>query len=230
MGVPEGRMAERLRRLVLGDHGEITAQLQREVAELRAALRDPAMVRALIIEALYEEARSAPAEVAAALRPAMEGMLPQPQAEQRSRHRWPWLSGTTALAITAVVAVLSQANVAAVSSASARASAPLAPGAVSAHVPVSTIWEDLSMGFGLGQAHVADGKLAREVDRRLASCNELAGARIHFSVKDGWVWLRGEATASGRAAADRSLADLGDGVLVVNQLTVVPPQSQLSAR
>jgi len=160
------------------------------------------------------------------LRPAMEGMLQQPQAEQRSRHRWPWVSGTTALAITAVVAVLSQANVAAVSSASARASTPPA----SAHVPISTVWEDLSMGFGLGQAHVADGELAREVDRRLASCNELAGARIHFSVKDGWVWLRGEATARGRSAADRALADLGDGVLVVNQLTVVPPQSQLSAR
>lgn len=228
-GVPEGRMAERLRRLVLGDHGEITAQLQREVAELRTALRDPAMVRALIIEALYEEARSAPAEVAAALRPAVEGMLQQPRAGQRSRHRWPWLSGATAVAITAVVAVLSQANVAAISSASASAAAGTGA-APAAPVPISTVWEDLSMGFGLGQASVADTELAREVDRRLATCSELAGARIHFSVKDGWVWLRGETTASGRAAADRALADLGNGVLVVNQLTVVPPQSQLSAR
>lgn len=225
-GISEGRVAERLRRMVLGDHGEITAQLQREVAELQAALRDPAMVRALIIEALYEEARSAPTEVAAALRPAMEGML---QSRRARRRRWPWLSSTIAVVITAAVAVLSQANVAALGSASARATAAGAAPPVKP-VPVSTVWQDPSVGFGLGQAHVPDSALAHEVTRRLAACKELAGARIRFSVKDGWVWLRGEATASGRAAADHALADLGDDVLVVNQLSVVPPPSQLSRR
>ena len=46
----------------------------------------------------------------------------------------------------------------------------------------------------------------------------LAGAELNFAVKDGWVWLRGHATEEARDAASQALTDLGEGVLVVNQI------------
>jgi len=81
------------------------------------------------------------------------------------------------------------------------------------------ILEQRNDGFGLGQSPLTDEQLVREVRSRLAKCPDLAGAAISFSVKDGWVWLRGETTAAGREAATHALADLADQAVVVNQLT-----------
>jgi hypothetical protein len=53
---------------------------------------------------------------------------------------------------------------------------------------------------------------------RLSRCAALADGQVSFAVKEGWVWLRGRASPGGRDAAAAVLDDLGDGVLVVNQI------------
>ena len=85
-------------------------------------------------------------------------------------------------------------------------------------------------GFGLGEAKLGDTELAALVRTRLAACPELADARIDFSVKDGWVWLRGVATADGRKAAEQALGDLQPGVFVVNQLALTAAEKVVAER
>ena len=102
-------------------------------------------------------------------------------------------------------------------------------GGVSQQPARAVIVEERSDGFGLGDAALSDGELAREVRGRLTGCEELAGASVSFSVKDGWVWLRGETSASGREAAEQALSDLGHGAFVVNQLAVAPSSPEMLA-
>jgi hypothetical protein len=84
--------------------------------------------------------------------------------------------------------------------------------------PATVILEQSERGFGLGLAGFSDEELARAVRQRLSGCAELIGAPVSFAVKDGWIWLAGEASAAGREAASRALAGLGDDVMVVNQI------------
>jgi hypothetical protein len=97
---------------------------------------------------------------------------------------------------------------------------PASAGAAAASSPGPILEEPAAHVFGLGQAELRDDDLAHAVRERLGACEQLTGATVKFSVKDGWVWLRGHASATGRDAADRALADLGAGVVVVNQLSV----------
>jgi osmotically-inducible protein OsmY len=84
--------------------------------------------------------------------------------------------------------------------------------------PASVIIEERNDGFGLGDAQISDEELAQQVRDRLGACKELVDARVSFSVKDGWVWLRGEATPRARRAAEEALQALPPGSFVVNQL------------
>lgn len=79
-----------------------------------------------------------------------------------------------------------------------------------------------SWGFGLGEAKLSDGEIAGEVERRLRALPELAGERIDVSVRDGWVWLRGNVDSAARAAVEKALVGLPEGVVLVDQLEVAP--------
>jgi hypothetical protein len=209
-----------MRRVALGEYAETTLQLKREVEELRRALDDSAALRARVIEGLHAEAQAAPEKLAAALAPVVDELLRQRsngRPLRSTRHYWPWMSALTAAGAAAVVLMNWHGPAAVVSAATEQAPA-LASAVEYAAVPLAPILEEQSVGFGLGQASRRDDELAREVRARLSVCEQLQGAKVQFSVKDGWVWLRGGVSASGRDAADRALADLGDGVVVVNQL------------
>jgi hypothetical protein len=214
-----------LRRVALGEYAETTLQLKREVEALRRALDDSAALRARVIEGLHAEAQAAPEKLAAALAPVVDELLRQRgngRPLRSPRHYWPWMSALTAASAVAVVLMNWYGPAAVVSAATEQAPAPAVEYAAVPHatVPLAPILEEQGVGFGLGQASIRDEDLAREVRARLSACEQLTGARLQFSVQDGWVWLRGEVSASGRDAADGALADLGDGVVVVNQLAV----------
>ncbi|MFI5396649.1 MAG: hypothetical protein ACHQ9S_14035 [Candidatus Binatia bacterium] len=213
-------LVERLRRVVLGDYAQTTLQLKHEIEELRRTLDDSATLRARLVEGLHEEAQTAPERLAAALMPVVDQLLRQRTAspsQPSTRHYWPWLSALTAAGVAAVVLMNWHGPAAVVSAATEQAPASAVEYAAA---PLPPILEEQAAGFGLGQASVRDEELAREVRARLSVCEQLMGARVLFSVKDGWVWLRGGVSAGGRDAADRALADLGEGVVLVNQLTV----------
>jgi BON domain len=225
------RVADRLRRWLLGEHAETTERLRREVEELRQLVCDPAVLRVRVLAALHDEVTAAPAGVAAALAPVVDDMIRQrtapPEVPRRGRRHWPWLSAVAAACMAGLGFLMMWQGGGAAVSASAEQIASPAPSAVPARVAIA---EERSDGFGLGQAKLSDEALAREVRSRLAACDELIGASVSFSVKDGWVWLRGEATIAGREAASRALAGLGEGVLVVNQLTVKPSPNAMVMR
>ncbi len=228
-----------LRRMLLGDRLESSTaeverlrreidDLRRQTEQMRQVVADPATVRPLLAEVLRQECSAEPSRFAAALRPVVEDCLSRREASlklRRSRRSLGWLSAGAALFTVALVLVIGRANVTRVIEAKdavARESVreALAPQAV-------TIQEQKG-GFGLGEASRSDADLVRQVRARLSSCRELFGSRVALSVADGWVWLRGTSTPAGRAAADRALADLGDGVFVVNQLEVAAPASAAS--
>ncbi|MFI5366489.1 MAG: hypothetical protein ACHQ4J_12790 [Candidatus Binatia bacterium] len=212
-----GGIGERLRRMVLGHRAQLIDRLERDVQDLQRTVRDPATVRALVAEALQEELKAAPAEVAAALLPTLETHFARRAAPSGLRHARASLSWLSAIVVAMLASLAVNTwrpqgtGVSEATEARPEHQAPTAPQAV--------LLEQRSDGFGLGQSTLPDDQLAREVRARLAGCPELVGAPISFSVKDGWVWLRGETSTAGREAVTHALADLGDQAFVVNQLT-----------
>lgn len=207
---------DRLRQMLRGNHAEMTARLEREVEELRRTLHDPAVLRALVVEALQEEIAADPSAVATVLTPALDELMRQRAAATPRATARPWSWLPVLIVITGVGAALMnwRGHGSMVSAATEQA-----PAALTAHAVVPVV-EQHDDGFGLGRATRSDAEIVRDVRARLAGCPELIGASVSFSVKDGWVWLRGEASAGGRDAATHALADLGQGVFMVNQLVV----------
>jgi hypothetical protein len=219
-------IGERLRRLVLGHRAQLIDRLERDVQDLQRTVRDPARVRALVGEALREELRAAPAEVAAALMPTLEthftgrGTSAVPE---HGRSSLSWLSAVVVAMLASLAVSTWRPQGAGVSEATEGM-----PERQVVPAPQTVILEQRRDGFGLGQSTLTDDQLVHEVRTRLANCPELAGAAISFSVKDGWVWLRGETSVGGREAATRGLEDLADRAFVVNQLTT--PDGTLAQR
>lgn len=225
-----------VRRIVLGEVPEVLAQLQhasdglqRDVAAVRRELetqqlawRDPALLQPLVAAVLRDELTRASPDVMAALKCVVERQLSHEPDEVRQsvrvRPRWP-------LAATAVlIASLILPRVTGISEAT-----PRGPGVAAGRAAGPVVLEQRGDGFGLGRAQLTDEQLAALVRLRLGGCHELAGARVSFSVKDGWVWLRGVATPRGRRAAEQALAGIDDGVFVVNQL-VAPSAATMAKR
>jgi hypothetical protein len=208
-----------LARLLSREFQAAVTRLECDVEEVRSALRNPATIRPLVLAALRDE----PA-VAAALQPVVEAVLRRnaaPATRQRAFHR----NGWAVAAAVALIAILVIPRVAGVSEATAES-----PLVASAKQPTSVIIEERDDGFGLGDAQVSDAELAQQVRNRLTACKELADARVSFSVKDGWVWLRGEATPRARRAAEEALQDLRNGIFVVNQLVANPTGDAVARR
>ena len=229
---------EWLRSILLGDRDERLARLEREVDALRRAAVDPTTVRPVVVQVLRQELQRSPQEMAAILEPLLQEMLsPRTAASPEPHRRSPrWLPAAAAGMLLMVGGGFGETRwsppAPAVSSASASHPvevAASAPAAAPVSKPQAVILQESNGGFGLGHAQLSDAQLAREVRTRLASCKKLAGAAVSFSVKDGWVWLRGETTASGRDAAERALGDLGGGAFVVNQLVVGKPAADMLA-
>jgi hypothetical protein len=59
-------VVDRLRQMLLGNHSQVTARLERELDEMRRRLRDPGAIRSLVVEALHEEVKSVSADIASA--------------------------------------------------------------------------------------------------------------------------------------------------------------------
>ena len=218
---------DRLRQMLLGNHSQVTARLERELDELRRTLHDPATLRGLVVEALQEEIRTDPSGVAAVLTPALDQLTRERAAAQPPRaltRQWPLLS-LLAIVAAAGFGLMNWRGPSSVVNAATEQAPVTDTGRTAAAVV-----EERSDGFGLGEATRSDADLVREVRARLSGCSALVGAQVSFSVKDGWVWLRGEASAAGRDAAARVLSDLGPGVLVVNQLAVSEAAEALAQR
>lgn len=220
-----GGISERLRCVVLGHRAQLIDQLERDVQYLQRAVGDPATVRTLVAEALQEELKAAPATVAAALMPTLETHFAR-RAAASAPHARPSMSWLSAI-VVAILASLA-VNTWRPQGTGVSEATEAKPEHPAATAPQAVLLEQRSDGFGLGQSTLPDDQLAREVRARLAGCPELVGAPISFSVKDGWVWLRGETSRVGREAAVRALADLGDQAFVVNQLTTA--ESALAQR
>lgn len=220
-----GGLAERLRRAVLGPYGEATARLDAKIGQLQRRLADPDALRPLVIEALRREVQDAPAALARALLPMVDEMLRARGyggPPRRARRYWPWLTLLTATGIAGLLLLSWRGPAAMVNAATERQQVTADARAVAA------IAEDHPPGiFGLRQTDLRDEDLADAVRQRLSACEQLTGAAVQFSVKDGWVWLRGQATAGGRNCAEHALADLGAGVVVVNQLAIIDPPAEV---
>jgi len=204
------------------------AQQRYDLKRQRECLADPERLRPLIAPALGAAAARSPEEMAAALRPIVEELAWRRQrgATARRRRR----RAVALAAAAALVAFGAGATVVAPGLWSATAGAPPAATARPPGAPASTLQlEQTDAAFGLGRAGVGDDELSRAVRARLEERAELAGARLSFAVKDGWVWLRGQADESARRVADEALADLGDEVVVVNQIVDHRP-TELVAR
>jgi hypothetical protein len=215
-------LVEWLGRALVGDYLETTVRLEQEIEQLKRTLDDPDVLRPLVTEALHRQAEDAPTALAAALTPLLDELLRQrslSDPQQTSRRYWPWLSLLTATGTAGLLLLSWRGPAAMVSAATERV--PASAGAHAAVSPGPSLDEHAAGVFGLGHAELRDEELAHTVRERLGACEQLTDATVTFSVKDGWVWLRGHASASGRDAADRALADLGAGVVVVNQLYVV---------
>jgi hypothetical protein len=222
------RGVEWLRRLLMGDLREVVVRLQQELEDQRHALCDPSTIRPLVVAALQEEVRQAPADMAAVLAPIADRLLSNHEmVVRRDMSRPPapphlgnrWLLGATAV----VIAALAMPRVAGTSKAALEA-----PAVATAPAPV--IIEERNEGFGLAQADLTDEGFTQQVRAQLSACSELANARVSFSVKDGWVWLRGSASAEGREAAERALRSIGHGIFVINQLTADVHENAVAER
>ena len=217
---------DRLRQMLLGSHSQVTARLERELDELRRSVRDPSTLRALVVEALQEEINADPSRVAAVLTPALDQLTRARAAAKPSTpsRQWALLPVLIAVAAAGLGAMSWRGHSSAVNAATQKSPA------TETGNPMVALVEERSDGFGLGEAARNDAELVREVRARLSGCVALAGAQVSFSVRDGWVWLRGEASADGRAAAARALDGLGPGVLVVNQLVATDSTDKLAER
>jgi len=217
-----GGLAKQLRYAVLGPYVNTIARLDEEIARLHRTLADPDALRPLVTEALHREVQDAPTALAGALAPVVDELLRarslvRPQRPVR-RPYWPWLTLLTAAGAAGLLLLSWRVPAAMVSATTGRALVATGSPASVAAAPIRE--EPAAAVFGLGETDVRDEELARTVGERLSTCDELAGATVRYSVRDGWVWLRGQATANGRDAAERALAQLGTGVVVVNQLAV----------
>lgn len=203
---------ERLRRRLLAGVEADIARLERELEAQRAALSDPERLRPLLGSAIGDAAGHSPEALAAALRPIVEELVRQPQRAAASRRRRGWASVGAATVVVLVAGAAFPRSTA------------LAPARIESGAPRRTPdspavrLEETDAGFGLGQSGVSDEDLARAVRDRLEGRPELAGTRLRFAVKEGWVWLRGQADEATRRAAGEALADLGEEVVVVNQI------------
>lgn len=215
-------LARWLRPQLLGGVEAEIARLQREIDRQRAALADLEGLRPQIDQMLAAEARPGSVPTAASLQPMIEAML---RRRERERSRRRWRAAAAMIALTggsALVAWRWPLELARFDPAREHVAHEPAPAAAQVAEPqpappALTLVEQRE-GFGLAQAQRSDTDLAAEVRARLLGCPELAGVELRFSVKDGWIWLRGAAGEGARHAADRALADLGQGVLVVNQI------------
>jgi len=223
------RLVERVRTLFLSDLAERVGILQSDVQQLRRqveqqqeALNDPATFESVVTAALREHARCAPDELADVLAPLVQRLVrvsaAPPQSPPPSSRGWV-VGAMAVLLITLIIPRITATSEATVEVVPAAQAAQAAPVSVPA-APKVVILEERHEGFGLGEAVVSDGDLAREVRRRLAACPELQDAQVSFAVNDGWVWLRGEASDEGRKAAEQALRDVQPGVFVVDQLAV----------
>ncbi len=229
-------MVDRWRAILLGNRAEQIGELAREVARMRAALQDPEFLRPAIQAAVQAELRSVlgelATEIAAAVRDASQ---PPPAAASHLLGGWRASLPRTVARAGAICGLALLATASAIAPwephirAAAESEGAVPASALALSAPRAVVLEQRYDGFGLGQARLADGEIAREVRRRLAACPELAGSAVSFSVREGWVWLRGETTESGRAAAERALAGLAPGIFVVNQIEVVRPPDRLAA-
>ena len=227
MTVWTAKWTERWRgRLLAGVEADI-ARLERELEAQKAALRRAEALSPLVAK-LEERSARPPEELAGELRPFIEEMVRAGARAQAARRRrllavatvalaggaglvW-WWQNHSALVFAHTARVLDPAPGAARVVAAPRSEAERAPD------PPALVLAERGDGFGLGQASLADADLAVAVRSQLGRCSELAGAELSFAVKDGWVWLRGRAAEEARDAASRALADLGEGVVVVNQI------------
>jgi BON domain len=206
-------------------------QLRHDVQDLQRQVQDPARLRPLVAAALREELATVPPAVLAALVPAVRECLREGAAGEtvRSSHRiWSGLMAVVGLVLVGSAGTGWAPQDVGVTAARAVSRAPQVPPAPSALAV--NLQEDDAGTFGLNPSKKTDAALSRLVRARLQGCAALAGAHIRFAVKDGWVWLRGETTAAGRAAAAAALRDVGTGVLVVNQLRIAPAPQTLAQR
>lgn len=211
-------LAEWLRRAVLGPYVDRIARLDGELARLQRTVSDPEALRPLVTEAFHREVQDAPAALVTALVPVVEELLRARSLASppgKARRYWPWLTMATTAGAAGLLLLSWRGPAAMVSAATGRA-----PVGTDTRSVAAIIEEPPEHAFGLGQAEWRDEGLAHTVRERLSTCAEIASGGVQFSVKDGWVWLRGHATASGRDAAERALADLGGGVVVINQIAV----------
>jgi hypothetical protein len=232
-----------LREAFLGRERARLARLEREVQLLRRDPSPPVISPEVLLETLRQMAQSHPQEVATVLESVRargdETAVARVRQPRRSPRRW---SVTVVAAATVLLAAargdLHDDPAPRAPVKDGESARRLDPGAVvearppnvrEARAP-SVVLEETELGFGLGESARTDDELRIEVRDRLASLPELAGTRVRLSVRDGWVWLRGEATPDAREAATAALDDLGAGVLVVNQLVVPAPADMLAGR
>lgn len=213
---------ERLRGHLTAEVRADVARLEREIESQSRSWRDPEALRTLVDAALVAQAGESPERLAAVLRPIVEDLVRQGERRQARRRR---RLLAAALALAGGAGFLGWWHGAPLSIAAAPApppsavtEIPLAAGPAAAIAPPAVILEERGDGFGLGHAAVSDAELAITVRDRLSRCAALADGQVSFAVKEGWVWLRGRASPGGRDAAAAVLDDLGDGVLVVNQI------------
>ena len=220
-------IGEWVRRWVLGDRVYVIDRLERDGRDLQKAVDDRATIRAIVAEALREDLRSAPDDIAAALMPTLEQQFAPRQRDvtPHSRRSLSWVSAALAAMFISLAVSTWRPQGAGVSQAT---EADPEPPVAQAPAPHAVVLEQRSDGFGLGQSRLTDEELAREVRTRLANCPELAGAPVSFSVKEGWVWLRGESSFGGREAATRALEGLS--AFVVNQVVVAPTNEVVAER
>lgn len=221
----------RLRQRMTAELRQDLERLARAVEGQGAAWRDPEALRPLVDDALAAQAARQPERLAEALRPIVTGLVRAEERRRALRRR---------RVIAAVLAVSGGAglllwrhevprSVAAPHLPSLAMTAPAAtagegPTAAGEALAAVVLAEDEG-GFGLGHAARSDAELAGEVRQRLARCAPLRGAEVSFAVREGWVWLRGRASEAGREAAAAALGDLGEGVVVVNQITGSGPDA-----
>lgn len=215
---------EKVRDSLTADVRAELTRLEARVEDQKRALSDPGTVQPLVGAALAAAATGAADELSAALRPLVDRLVGE---RLRARQRWQLAA---AIAVAGGGAVLfwwwhgQEGASLAAQTPPAVVAAPVEEVARAAEEEVrNVVLEERDEGFGLGLAERSDADLAGAVRARLGRCRELAGLPVSFSVKDGWVWLRGEASARGREAAGQALADLGGGVVVVNQIAETEP-------
>jgi len=235
---------ERWRRELLANVEADIARLESEVESQKIALADVARCQSLL--------REAPRQAVEPAAPVIAGIVEQ-ILKQRARRRRVRIGivGTVtallALAFVESIAPLALHNRVAklvestskelrIGNAGAEVAPAIAAGTAASSTDIGrastesilqlepVIVEESKDAFGLAQSTQSDVDIAGAVRDRLSRLPALAGFRVSFAVKDGWVWLRGHADEKGRDAAGQALGDLGDGVLVVNQIEITSRQ------